>query len=644
MLQAKQCFEQSDQLASLHEIHLPWALDANETQHIEQIMNCQINNSLPFIPILSWMKIALNIDYLVPGENHLFFKESNTSHTDCFTSFIWQQFHLKLIDICNTQDTHAALLLALFSGNTDVMELLDKVRHIPMFLNHICVFSKYITDTYQYTISTDGSKQALFYCFQTWSTATLDLKHVFPYDDSALCIDTYYGHPWIVEWLKAHPNVICAGGSIVNCLNNTVSDSASDIDLFVNSYEDWKVIALSLQELVPQPSPLVTQGCLVTWLCPLGYGNIQLIYSKFKTPEELISYFDMDYVQVWFENGIYKTSGQGAIAWDTKIASPTQPGSKPKHLRLLKAIEKGFQVEGMTDAMISDLKKSTLYQKNKNKHLHDILPNSDINRALFLANAIFKDSGVIIYETIHKAFENHFQPSQFGAKQSILPNTTLFEYDTPPSTTLTNPGVLPSSEIISPEHPILHYSHYFKIEPIYQTSPQNNNVISRNARRIIPAIQIEPGSLCCTFGISDIEDCRLNGSEIRLNIKNTHIENENENEKVLDAFQTISQFCTSALNDEFGMHNEINTTHLFLKSNEAYVDLRVYIDQNTILIDSKTNLPIKENYIPAGSYLDCVLILNKLNLPTTTMRVVYSKFQIIRAKVIYPPHIYYYNI
>ena len=610
MLQAKQSFESSIDISSLRDIVLPWKLNTNEMHHIEQIMNCQINNTLPKIPILSWVKIALNLDYLIPGEKHLFLNddEDDIRTESCGnTSIYWQQFHLKLIEICNTQDTHAAFLLAIFSGNTDVIELLNQVKSIPINLNHLFVFSDHLINTYESNISSDGLNKALFYCFQVWSSSSINLKYVFPYTEDDAGLDKYYGHSWIMDWLRKNPNVICAGGSIVNCLNNCISDAASDIDLFVNSYEDWIETAKQLQQLIPEPSPLVVQGCLVTWMCPAGYGNVQLIYTKFKTPEELTSNFDMDYVQVWFENGIYKTTGLGAIAWNTRCASSTC--SPPKYLLLLKAVEKGFQVEGITDEIISDLKKSTLYNKNKNKHLHDILPNSDKDRALFLANAIFKDSGVKIYRSIEDALQNGFKPNQFGLKQSTIQISFDFDYN---NTELQHEKQfdqhVPSSEIISPDQPtaILN-SNYFKIR-------HGENGL----RKIVPAIQIEPGSLLCPFGVTDLANNRANANDILLNIKSNRTISTHENENILDAFQTIHQICRSALNDELTESNDSESPSFLrisdLDNGDSFVDLKTYIDQNTSIIDSKTKLPISTNNIPAGCYLDCVLVLSTIQL------------------------------
>ena len=107
---------------------------------------------------------------------------------------------------------------------------------------------------------------------------------------------------------------VIAGGSIVFALNKFVPlDSVGDIDVFVNSKENYdKCVTLLQTYFAPHFETIVYDDVHYNFaVLSVNISNkhkLQIIYHEYETPVDIIDSFDLDYVQCAIHNGnIYQT-------------------------------------------------------------------------------------------------------------------------------------------------------------------------------------------------------------------------------------------------------------------------------------------------------------------------------------------------
>jgi hypothetical protein len=656
MLQAKESFESAANNSHRYDDEdtlslSPWPLDTLAQTVLQQLLRSTTPTIHPFPPmsLQTWVCIGLNLDYYVPGEAHLFLDTDNTDKNNApvISSLAWQQFHLALIDVCQSQDILGAFLLSLFCGNTGAASLLERVvSSIPNPHHaHSCQFAKVLLTEYSVVISENGVHRALTACFRAWPQAELGIEHValaLSSDDTLADLAERYGHPWLEQWLRDWPSVICAGGAIVNSMRDLPPAHASDVDLFVATHDDWLRAAKHLQTMMPTPCPVVTQGAVVTWLCPAGSANVQLIYSLFDTPGELVSRFDLDYVQAWWGRGAGGCTGACAAAQLAGEARSTTP-TLVKRGRLVKAADKGFAVPELTEEDLAAIRHSSAYKDSLHKHLQEIAPGSDAARALHLVRLMHRDTSYAeVHESVHAALATGFVPVPFGQKRATATTRQnddalqFGEYPTDAAVVVHEAPspFFPPSENLAPEVTSQHAHHFFRI------AVNNAHADGHcHLRHVIPAIQIQPGPLLCPFG-----DGRLNQKQIlTLNISGNLTPRALLSSKQILLFERLQQLCTRILaRDE--------CAESFLCERRGYVDLSVVRDHRTVFLDAQTNMPIDNSReFPSGTLFDATFLVERLmnisGTPLTNRNEVpfNGQLRMTYAKVTLPPSVIHFE-
>ncbi len=147
---------------------------------------------------------------------------------------------------------------------------------------------------------------------------------------------------------------VIGGGSVVYALNDFVpKQSVGDIDIFVFG-ENKKIfnklsviIRAATGCLFPKESEYYWKEAnlmqVVTFENSRG-KPIQLILSKMKDSQELVSNFTLDYVKCYFHKGMFGVTEDARQAHASrKITLPDNP-QKDIEIRVQKAIKKGFEV------------------------------------------------------------------------------------------------------------------------------------------------------------------------------------------------------------------------------------------------------------------------------------------------------------
>lgn len=175
---------------------------------------------------------------------------------------------------------------------------------------------------------------------------------------------------------------VIAGGSVVFALNNFVpSLSVSDIDLFCNSATSFIEALECIRKHCDDIKCFIFDGLnpyqlsVLTVSIPAEQVKYQLIYKEFKTPEDVINQFDIDYVQCAIHcDKLYIT--------DECIESHLQKkvikfhDLRFRNDRLLKAIKKGFACPILTDNLSFEFPiKSIRYNDIKKSHISSLKGN-----------------------------------------------------------------------------------------------------------------------------------------------------------------------------------------------------------------------------------------------------------------------------
>lgn len=189
---------------------------------------------------------------------------------------------------------------------------------------------------------------------------------------------------------------VIAGGSVVFAMNNFVpKDSIGDVDIFLRTADDFQQ-ALSLIR-----SNFPSAGLSIP--CNSGYYGMsvlnikisqddipfQLIYKKWSDPNDLISKFDLDYVQCGIFNcSIFRTEECRESHKERRVIRYW--GRDFRDCRSLKAIKKGFSCPLFLNGTLVDEYKES---EKKNREL-------GVNSRQFFGNTI-DTSDIPINRNIH---------------------------------------------------------------------------------------------------------------------------------------------------------------------------------------------------------------------------------------------------
>jgi len=241
--------------------------------------------------------------------------------------------------------------------------------------------------------------------------------------------------------------VAWAGGSLVAAYHNMdVHTLKEDFDIDLWTFDEKVTFALLKHFEKFNPYYVVNQS-VIDVIIPNYPFKFQIIYSgQRKNVLELVRNFDVDYVRA-----LYDTDGLFAFpeclrAWDTRKITKT---NHPRPIRLLKAVEKGFQVDSPPALSNKQLRRRWRYFRPNSDHkeenvleiLQSISPLSTVVRTVKEVEAVFK--GI---------------PFEDGWSQYKKTPLTLEEYHNQPSLSLLEPSfsnkTKTNCQIIYFQHPL----------------------------------------------------------------------------------------------------------------------------------------------------------------------------------------------
>nr|QBK92551.1 MAG: tRNA nucleotidyltransferase/poly(A) polymerase [Pithovirus LCPAC401] len=147
---------------------------------------------------------------------------------------------------------------------------------------------------------------------------------------------------------------VIAGGSVVYALNDFVPEqSVGDVDIFVfgenkKIFNELSVIIRAATGcLFPKESEHYWEGAnlmqVVTFENSHG-KSIQLILSKMKDPQELVSNFTLDYVRCYFHKGMFGVAEDAQKSHMSRTITLPDGNHDDIEVRIQKALKKGFEV------------------------------------------------------------------------------------------------------------------------------------------------------------------------------------------------------------------------------------------------------------------------------------------------------------
>lgn len=257
-------------------------------------------------------------------------------------------------------------------------------------------------------------------------------------------------------------NVILSGGSCYKCLTNDIINTSSDIDLWIyGSTDDKKSTYKRIVKYFNKKENVFTYNIInegiVTFVFNGKHRNIQLIYTKYETPQCIPNTFDIDYLKMYFDGDNIMATYDCIIALKHRCIFKLFKEIKP--IRMIKSIlnnfdisvdiakdvltkyEKVKQYKDATyvpiDVFKCDNTKLCMLLKEyfeyyvKNKYIINVLnkyyypQNETKSRILFMLNKIFKYDSIEI--TYHKTIEN-FKYIEFDSDISSYTNDKQMKY------------------------------------------------------------------------------------------------------------------------------------------------------------------------------------------------------------------------
>ncbi len=192
----------------------------------------------------------------------------------------------------------------------------------------------------------------------------------------------------LIDW----ENTIIAGGTIVNCLNNTFY-KWSDIDLWVfgenvirNVLHLLHLLTITTEKKYDKSVCYSMNRNVITIYCAEYNRNIQIIYTS-QTPEKIIEDFDEDYVKAYY-NG---NSVMGKLEFVRSFMNKSiYKIKKPTKQRFIKGLLKGYENKLSKDDDIYQLKLADIskFKPNDNDNDHNIYNLSE--NEMMISNIVNK--------------------------------------------------------------------------------------------------------------------------------------------------------------------------------------------------------------------------------------------------------------
>lgn len=262
----------------------------------------------------------------------------------------------------------------------------------------------------------------MFYEFPKWKKfEVIDNNYNYNYNHKyEIGVSTIKNKETTVEFFKKETNnmfnnfnwanVILSGGflyGLINNLNNSLNDS-SDIDLFVYGANDSIIndkvlyIIKYFQEYNPY---YIVRGQVINIVIPDFKYDIQIIFfGNHKTPQQIISTFDFNYVSMYYNgNEVYCTFDcLIGLKYSMAILNLKNVLKSKLEFRLFKSILKGLHIKYTKKINCKMIKNEKIYMDkisndvnevnymNKSKFLRKIINYCDEKELQFIINAYYK--------------------------------------------------------------------------------------------------------------------------------------------------------------------------------------------------------------------------------------------------------------
>ena len=208
-------------------------------------------------------------------------------------------------------------------------------------------------------------------------------------------------------------NCIISGGFIPICIKDLEIHKFNDIDLWIYG-EDDEIRKKSFNNLLSSLNNFINKNKFTRYIknyyitirksiVSVHIENeisLQIIFTDKKKPIDIISNFDMNYLQSFYikEFDTYHCylSSQAINCYLTNSTNYILEKKNIKPSRLLKTIKKGFQIKNLIDEVRDIIKNIDFYDEwtdTKNKYFDNY--TNDINRNNFLLKNIYKASFVV---------------------------------------------------------------------------------------------------------------------------------------------------------------------------------------------------------------------------------------------------------
>jgi len=213
---------------------------------------------------------------------------------------------------------------------------------------------------------------------------------------------------------------VLAGGAVVWAIFEDITrHPAMDIDLWVSEEETAKAILRALMDSATGYVVCFNDRPSVFTFLTVGSVPIQIILHQ-KTPCEIVTNFDMDYVRAYFDGTSLMMAPEAWRAWNKRAVLCAFPTLTEN--RIGKAIVKGFQV----DDLIFENKPS-----RKSAHRY-YLPSAEHTRAYttYILKSLFP---CVLLETVDiTELSMHFFDDRYDDRQLKLNTTAVIGVETYP--------------------------------------------------------------------------------------------------------------------------------------------------------------------------------------------------------------------
>jgi len=259
-------------------------------------------------------------------------------------------------------------------------------------LDSYCVFKECLAEDPEFAFLHSKSLRRVQTCYGKYSTDKIDIPgHFIDYI-------TKFGQGLFYPETLSEDCVI-SGGSIVSAYFNLPNTSPdADLDLWVSSKEKLFDV-VNFYKCKHPHAFFIVNYTVVTVVVPDKTLYIQIIFKN-TCPWGIIDSFDMDYVQAYYDGSEIRAFPECIHAWKTKTTTCVRR-ERIHPERILKAREKGFEIDHETDL------------PPKKSRWNFYYPKSDENRAhvRHLLSCLYPRSQGV-FDSVEDVKENFFTISQ----------------------------------------------------------------------------------------------------------------------------------------------------------------------------------------------------------------------------------------